>query len=404
MVPFSRKPLESDMMNKEMGILDLILVIAKHRVFVVIICFLAAIVAVIYALLTPMYWESVATLKPVSEQDGIGSFGSNLLEMVGGGLISTPMSELSTDFINVMKRREFREEVVRKFKLIPYFKITEADSSRAMALAVRELLASVVNIAYDEENSLIILRVETKDKVLSRDIAQYFIDYLERYNLTTKMSKGRLKREFLEKQVNKHMHDADSLAMAMRDFQVKNSSIAIDQQTESLVQLYSQSASEVMQAQIEYELAKTQYDAGSPAMLKMVEKLKLLENRLKDMEDGKQGLTPKYIVQIDKIPDLSMQYAQLMINVEIKKKVIEYIYPQYELAKLEELKDLPTFEVYDQPQIAGIRSKPKRALIVVFTTVAAFLLACVVVLIRESLLVDNREKVAQIIGALKGKG
>lgn len=392
------------MISKEMGLLDLLLVIAKHKVFVTIFCFLAAICAITYSLLTPTYWESAATLKPVSEQDGLGSFGSNLLEMVGGGVISTPQSELGTDFINIMKRREFREEVVRRFNLIPYFKITEADSSRAMALAIRELMESVVNIVWDEENSLIVLRTETRDKVLSRDIARYYLDYLESYTLNTKMSKGRLKREFLEKQVSKHMRDADSLAIAMRDFQVKNRSIAIDQQTESLVKLYGDTASQVMQAQIEYEMAKTQYDAKAPQLLKMAEKIKLMEDRLKDLEDGKQGFTPRYIVKIDKIPDLSMQYAQLMINVDIKKRVIEYLYPQYELAKLEELKDLPTFEIYDQPQIAGIRSKPKRALIVVITTLAAFLFSIVIVMLKESLLVENKEKIEQIMGALKRKG
>jgi len=47
-----------------------------------------------------------------------------------------------------------------------------------------------------------------------------------------------------------------------------------------------------------------------------------------------------------------MQLALLTLNIEIKKKVIEYIYPQYELAKLEELKDMPTFEVIDSPREA----------------------------------------------------
>ncbi|HNQ44709.1 MAG TPA: hypothetical protein PKI59_09775, partial [Candidatus Cloacimonadota bacterium] len=113
---------------------------------------------------------------------------------------------------------------------------------------------------------------------------------------------------------------------------------------------------------------------------------------------------PKYIIQIDKIPDLSMRYAQLMINAEIKKKVLEYLYPQFELAKLEELKDLPTFEVYDQPQLAGMRSRPKRALIVVFTTLAVFMLSCVVVLIWEGLFRQNKAKLDEIVAALKGRG
>ncbi|HPM04855.1 MAG TPA: Wzz/FepE/Etk N-terminal domain-containing protein [Candidatus Cloacimonas sp.] len=392
------------MTNKEMGILDLVLVLAKHRILIIVLCFLAVAGSVIYALLAPQYWESVATLKPVSESDALGGFGSSLLEMVGGGLISTPASELSKDFINIMKRREFREEVVRRFNLIPYYKISEADSSKAMALAIRALLAETVNLALDEENGLVILRVETKSKVLSRDIARYYLDYLEKFNLQNRMSKGRQKREFLQKQVNKTMLEVDSLALAMRDFQASNQSIAIDEQTQSLVNLYSNSASELIKAQMEYELEKTQYGADSPILKKSAYKIDLLQQQIKSLEGGKQGINPKYIIQIDKIPDLSMRYAQLMINAEIKKKVLEYLYPQFELAKLEELKDLPTFEVYDQPQLAGMRSRPKRALIVVFTTLAVFMLSCVVVLIWEGLFRQNKAKLDEIVAALKGRG
>ena len=128
--------------------------------------------------------------------------------------------------------------------------------------------------------------------------------------------------------------------------------------------------------------------------------MQLLKQKIKSLENSGSDLVPEYIVQIDKIPDLAMQYAQLMLNVEIEKKIIEYLYPQFELAKLEEVKDLPTFEVYDAPQLAGIRSKPKRALTVVLSTVAAFILSCVLALIVESLQGENKEKITAITTAL----
>ncbi len=392
------------MKSKEMGVLDLILIIAKHRVMVLIICVLAAGGAIAYSLITPLYWKSFATLKPVTDSDGISSFGADMMNMIGGGFINTPQSEICTDFINVMQRREFREDVVKKFNLIPYFKIKKPDPSQAMALAIHQLQGSMVDINYDEESGLVNIAVETKDKVLSRDIAQYYLDYLANYNAVTKMSKGKMKREFLEKQVQKQMHEADSLALAFKDFQVKNRSIAIDKQTESMIGLYSESVAMVAKTKLEYDLAKIQYAPDTPQLVNLEKKLRLLEDKMRELEGGKSSISPKYLLQIDKIPDLNMQYAQFMIDEQIKQKIIEYIYPQYEIAKLEELKDLPTFEVYDKPQIAGIRSKPKRALIVVLITLAAFLAACIIALAKDSIFSENKEKVSQIIAALKGKG
>jgi uncharacterized protein involved in exopolysaccharide biosynthesis len=392
------------MINKEMGILDIILVVAKHRLMVIIICCLAAIAAISYSLLTPMYWKSTATIMPVTDSEGLGSFSTNLLDMVGGGFMKTGKSELAVDFVSIMKSRRFREDVVKEFNLISYYKIKKQNPIEAMELAILELVTSTVKLTFDQETNLVIITAETKDKELSRKIAQYYVDSLAKYNQSNRMSKGRQKREFLEHQVTTHMHDADSLGLALRNFQVKNRSIALDQQTEALVKLYSDNAAQYMQAEMEYELAQTQYTANSPVLKALGEKLALMKSKLRGLENSGSNLTPEYIIQIDKIPDLARQYAQLMINVEIKKKIIEYIYPQFELAKLEELKDLPTFEVYDSPQTPGLRSKPKRALIVVITVMAAFILACILALIKESLVGDNSGKIKEIVAALKGKG
>jgi len=52
---------------------------------------------------------------------------------------------------------------------------------------------------------------------------------------------------------------------------------------------------------------------------------------------------------------------------------------------------------------AGIRSKPKRALTVVISTVAAFILSCLLALIIESLQGENKEKTQAIKAALFGR-
>lgn len=123
---------------------------------------------------------------------------------------------------------------------------------------------------------------------------------------------------------------------------------------------------------------------------------------MKELEDSSQVLAPSYLIQIDKVPDLSMKLALLMMNLKIKQTVIEYLYPQYELAKLEEMKDMPSFEVIDAPREAGRRSKPKRAVLVILITMAAFIFSCVIALICESLN-QNKELVQSIVATIKGK-
>lgn len=388
-------------MTKDMGILDLALVLAKKRKLVITITLLAAIGAVIYAMLAPFYWKSTATIIPVSDSDAIGGFSTNLLDMVGGGLIKTQKSEQAVDFINVMKSRTFREKVIEEFDLIPYFKIKKP-YEQARELALFKLQNSMMRLVYDQESYIISISAETRDKSMSREVVDFYLKELEDYNQSTRVTKGRMKREFLEGQVNQHMADVDSLARALRDFQTKNKSIALDKQTEAMVAMYGESVTQYMQAEVEYELARNQYSESSPIVLELAAKKALLANKVKELEGSNTSLTPDYLIQIDKIPNLSMQLAMLMINVEIKQKIIEYLYPQYELAKLEELKDMPSFQVIDAPREAGMRSKPKRAVMVIIITLAAFIFSCVLALVVSGL-EHNSEKVGQIWNTFWGK-
>lgn len=387
-------------MKNELGFLDLLLLIVKDKKLVIWMTLLSALLAIGYSLITPKYWKSTAIILPVSDSEGLGSFSTNLMDIAGGGFLKTPKSEQAIDFIAVMKSRSFREKVVNEFNLIKYFKITNPDPAEAMELAVKGLGEKVLKTSFDEESYLVSVTAETRSKQLSLDIARFCVNQLASYNQNNRMSKGRQKREFLQTQVESNMREADSLAKAIRDFQIKNKAIAIDKQTESLVSLYSDQAAAYMQSEIEYDLAKKQYSETSPVVLNLADRLKVQSQKLGEIESSNTKLVPKYLLQIDTIPDLSMQYAQLMINVEIKKKVIEYIYPQFELAKLEELKDLPTFEIIDPPQLPGLRSKPRRAIIVVLVTIAAFLMACVAVLIKEFVFTQNKAKVNEIIRTL----
>lgn len=390
-------------MDKSYGLYELMFVLAKHKRLIIWICFVAALSAIAYSLLTPKYWKSSANIMPVVESGVLGSLNTSLADIMGGNLINTPKSEMAVDFITVMKRRSFSEQVINKFDLINYYRIERPDSLEAMELALRILLTKTMRFNFDQESNLVQVTAETKDKKMSRDIVQFYIDNLESYNISSRMSKGRLKRIFLEQQVNNNMAQADSLARKLRDFEQKNKAISIDDQTKSLVSLYSDTAAKLMQTEIEYELARKQYEMSSPVVTDLADKIALLKKAVKDMESSNSQLTPDYFIQIDKIPNLSMQYAQLMINVDIRRKVIEYLYPQYELAKIDELKDLPTFEVMDSPNLAGLRSKPKRALIVVLTTFAAFLIACILAFVKESLFEDNKDRTAALIKALFGR-
>ena len=66
--------------------------------------------------------------------------------------------------------------------------------------------------------------------------------------------------------------------------------------------------------------------------------------------------------------------------------------PEYEQAKIEEVKDLPTIEIIDKAIPAGKRNKPQRAKICVLSFFLALILSSFIVYLRVKLIESGRDK------------
>lgn len=391
-------------MKKEMGIFDILYVLAKRKAFVIVFTLVFAIGAVVYSLLVPKHWVSKAVLVPVEDSgNALGALDGGMLGMLSGSLLGSIQRDPAVEFVSIMQSRSFREEVVKEFDLLRYYNLQDRPPLEAMEKAVFRLGNKMTRISTEQESKLITISVETKDKLLSKNIAQYYLDSLQDYLRTKRGSKSKLQREFLEKQVSDTKASTESLAVALKDFQKKNRTVGLDEQTQALIGLYSESVAQYYKAETEYEIAKQQFDSNSAVLADLARRRDVLSDKVKELESSNSQLVPSYIPQISRIPDLSLQYAKLKLNLEIQKKVYEYLYPQYELAKLEEARDMPSYDVLDSPSLAGLRSKPKRAMMVVVITVMAFLLACFLAVIMENLQVIHRDQMERVLGAFKGK-
>lgn len=72
------------------------------------------------------------------------------------------------------------------------------------------------------------------------------------------------------------------------------------------------------------------------------------------------------------------------MNLEIQSKVFEFLYPQFEAARLEELRDMPTLDILDTPREAGMRVRPKRAMLCLIAFALALVAAVIIALIKNA--------------------
>ncbi len=193
------------------------------------------------------------------------------------------------------------------------------------------------------------------------------------------MSKGKQKRIFIEKRMYEVEASIDSLSHFLNTFQEKNNTINLEEQTKVLIALYSDLVAQQIQTKIELEYQRTFLEESSPIVTKLRNKLQLLNNQIKNMETNEETQVSKYTLEIDSIPNIMQQYSAILLDLEIQKKLYEFLYPQYEDAKIEEIKDLPTIEIVDEAVPAGLRFRPKRARICIIIFFLALIISSILV-------------------------
>jgi uncharacterized protein involved in exopolysaccharide biosynthesis len=379
------------MKNNEFDILDIFLILAKRKAFIFITTLIVSILAVIYSLITPQYWVSSATILPSSEDRINSTYNSSILG-IGSSLLGSSMQNSSIDMITIMNSRTFSEDVITHFNLIEYFNIQHPEPRVTMELSIENLNNNVKQINFNDETGIIRINIETKDKLLSSKMANYYWQKLEEFNIESRMNTGKRKRLFLEKRLTELQTNIDSLIININNFQKDNAIIDLEEQTKSVIGLYSELNAQKIGIEIELELLKHLSDIRSPKNKELQTKLNIINAKILELEHNEYHPQIRYRINIDDIPDMSMQYLILNADYELQKKLYEFLYPQYEQAKIEEIKDLPTIDVIDEAVPAGLRSKPKRVRLCIIACLLAFVLSSTIIYTFEKMKITGRDK------------
>jgi uncharacterized protein involved in exopolysaccharide biosynthesis len=375
--------------TKEIDILDVFIVLAKHKKFIFWTTLIVSIAAVVYSLLVPQYWVSTASILPAEDRVS-RSFSGSLMDL-GSSFLGGSGKNNAISLVSIMKSRTFSERVINKFDLMNYFEIDEPDSLISLELALIKLKEKIVSIQINDESGLIYINAETKNKKLSADIANYYVERIEEYNQKTRMTKGRQKRIFLEKRLAEIESNLQSLSNQLKIFYKQNNAIDLTEQTKVMLDIYSELISKKMQKEVQLELAAHSMVENAPIIETLKKEIDVLSNKIKELEKSEINSDFKYGLSLDDVSDLIVEYADLELKIRIEKALYEFMYPQYEQARLEELRDLPSIEVIDVARLSGLRSKPQRAMICIFSFLASFILTSIVAMLYEFFLAEEQK-------------
>ncbi len=387
--------------NMELTLFDILISIARKKWFIIIFTSIFSLAAVVYSLITPEIWGSGSTFISVSDQMSAKGIGASMLGDLGLGMLGNVSSSEALNNIMYLDSRDLKKQAVRKFNMYDYFEITEKDTLMAMEMALKAFNTTVYSSFYDKETEAITVYAQTESRELSKEIVEFFIESLQEYNLNTRTTKGKLQREFLEKRVEEIDNEFNDLVSQLNSFQKESKFISSETQTSQMLKVYSEVITEDMTNDAMISVVKNTYGEDNPNYKELLIKRDELKNTISKLESDKTFY--KYFVPIDEIPDYLVTSEILEMKIKINRSIYEYLYPQYEMAKIEEIKDLPTIEIINTADLQGLRIKPKRAFICLITFIVSFIISSTIAIIIDNTSSVNKDKFQQAIRIFFGK-
>lgn len=360
--------------EEEINLLELLRVVVRRKRTILTLCVVAAVSSVVYSLIQPNIYTATAKVLPPQKESGGGL--SALLSQAGGlaglagGMGLGGSSEL---YIGILKSRSVADAVIKRLALADEFKTKTADATRAA-------LASTVKVQAGKDG-IISVSADSRDPKKAALLANTMVDELGRRSVQLNLSKAGTERVFLEKRLEVVKTDLKKAEDDLKRFAEQNRAIKVDAQATAGIQGIAQLKAEIVAKEVQLESLRSFQTDENPEVKALRAGINRLKGQLGAMSGS--GRSGDAILTMGSVPNLGLEYARLMREQKIQEAIFEQLTKQYEMAKLNEAKDSSSLQVLDEAVAPTQKSKPKRSLIVILSTVTAFFAGIFLVFIQE---------------------
>ena len=328
--------------------------------------------------LIPKQYESTTRIMP-PEQQGMGTamlaaLAGKALPGALGALAGSMfgMKDPGALFVQLLQSGTIQGHIVDRFDLQRIY------SKRYRQDTVKKL-AHRTEITQDRKSGIITIVVTDTNRQRAQDMTQAYVDGLDDLLIKVNTSAARREREFIELRLITVQSDLEKAQIALSDFASKNTTLDIKEQTKAMVEAGAKLQAQLIVARSEVDSLGQIYGEGNVRMRAANARVGELQQELKKLggssarlssdEPDNDALYPS----LRQLPILAVRWADLYRQVKIKETVFDLLTEQYELARIEEVKSIPSVRVIDPPSWPEKKSFPPRLIIVLaFTSLSVF--------------------------------
>ena len=364
--------------EEEISILDILIVLAKHKKLILGLPFLAGIIAAGITLLMPNWYTGTAKILPPqpSHSNAVAILGQ-LGAMGGGATQAIGIKNPNDVFVAMLNSRTVADSLIEKFDLKTIY-------GKELMTDVRKSLANNTSIASGKDG-VIAIEVDDKDPKRAADLANAYVSQLEVLTINLAVSEAGKRRLFFEKQLQTVKEALTSAEVALQKSQELSGIINPAGQASLSVAAAAGLRAQITATQVQISTLRTFAAEQNPDLIRTESELAGLRRELARMRAGAGLEKGDVLLSIGKAPKASLDYLKKYRDVKYYETLFELLAKQYELARIDEAKDATLIQVLDKAIQPERKSRPKRSLIVLLTAFVAGLLAVFWAFVREAL-------------------
>jgi uncharacterized protein involved in exopolysaccharide biosynthesis len=360
----------------------------NHRRLLSRIAVYALLASTLAAFLIPSRYESTARLMPPNNQSasGLATAVATLSGGVAGlgGIASDFLGLKSTSdvFVGILSSRTVQDKLIQQFDLKKLYRDRRMEDAR-------KDLADHTAISIDRKSQIITITVTDHDPKRAAAMGQAYVEELNRLVSELSTSSARRERIFLEERLQAVSKDLESAEKEFSQFSSKNTAIDIKEQGKAMVEAAATLQGQLIAAESELEGIRQIYTDNNVRVRAVRARINELKRQLEKVggkgedasaDSGQQQNSSaqqqdSLYPSIRKLPLLGVTYADLYRRTRVQEAVFESLTKEYELAKVQEVKEIPVVKVLDSPNIPDKKSFPPRTLIALLGTALAVSLA-----------------------------
>ena len=385
----------------------------KWIALLIISCFIAVTLIYTFWIALEVY-EADTTILPLKAEGSVGM--SSLKGMVPSGLTQLlPLSEGEDELnrsINILESRTSAETVVRDLNLVDRLYPQVSHEKRpSFQEVVEEVQGDLITVS-ENQKGLVRLTVQvgqrrwtspkirTDSRQLAADIANAYIEQLQRFFKENTATKSRRNRIFIEEQYQKAIRTLEEVELRLQTFEDEHKVFSLPVQIEEMIMRLGIIKGNLMAKEVQMNVLKRS-GIGSDNLRyeTLTFEIDALNAQIEEMSKGVGNPNRLDSIVLESLPELGMELYQLMRDKRVQETLYTLLVQEYEKAKLTEANDEISFLVLDSATPPFRRLKPRQTLNILLGGILGLLFAAGYTAVqmgqdkrpkRDEITIDNR--------------